>query len=59
MRKKKWLLTMVLAVPLGAAGLVYAQTILRVGQPENAASYICPLTGEQLPCPQCCPINNE
>jgi hypothetical protein len=23
------------------------------------SGYICPLTGETLPCPKCCPLNNE
>lgn len=23
--------------------------------PEASAKYVCPLTGEELPCPACCP----
>ena len=25
----------------------------------NAIGYVCPLTGEILPCPKCCPVKNE
>jgi len=24
---------------------------------HKASGYTCPLTGEQLPCPNCCPLN--
>ncbi len=23
------------------------------------ATYTCPLTGEELPCPKCCPLNRQ
>ncbi len=23
------------------------------------AAYTCPLTGEELPCPKCCPLNKQ
>jgi hypothetical protein len=26
---------------------------------EGEGGYTCPLTGEQLPCPKCCPLNNN
>jgi len=25
----------------------------------SSGGYICPLTGEELPCPKCCPLNSE
>ena len=25
----------------------------------KAKGYICPLTGEELPCPNCCPLNQK
>lgn len=28
-------------------------------QPVKAAPYVCPLTGEELPCPKCCPLNQQ
>ena len=50
MNRMKWLWTAVLAVPLAVAGsLAYANS--------QARSYTCPLTGEELPCPKCCPLN--
>jgi len=58
-RRKMWLITGLLAVPLMAAGLVYAQTRVNADQPENTAGYVCPLTGEELPCPKCCPLNEQ
>jgi hypothetical protein len=48
MNRRKWLWTAVLALPLAVAGVVYA---------SQARSYTCPLTGEQLPCEKCCPLN--
>jgi hypothetical protein len=41
-----------LALPLGVAGgLVYANT--------QARSYVCPITGEVLPCEECCPLHES
>jgi uncharacterized membrane protein len=50
MNRRKWLWTALLALPLAVAGgLVYANA--------QARTYTCPLTGEQLPCEKCCPLN--
>lgn len=49
---RKWIWSALVAAPLAAAGgygLVYA----------NSQSYTCPLTGEQLPCEKCCPLNKS
>jgi hypothetical protein len=27
--------------------------------PRASAGFICPITGEQLPCPNCCPLNQQ
>ncbi len=59
MRRRKLLLTALLALPLAAAGLVYGQSLVRTGQPQNSGAYVCPLTGEELPCPNCCPLNEQ
>jgi len=51
---RKWILAALVAAPLAAAGgfgLVYANS--------QAQSYTCPLTGEQLPCEKCCPLNKS
>jgi hypothetical protein len=52
MTPKKWLLSALLALPLAVAGIVYANSQTRTG-------FTCPITGEQLPCEQCCPLNQE
>ncbi len=52
MNRRKWLWA-VLAVPVVVAGgLAYANT-------QKAKPYTCPITGEELPCPKCCPLNGE
>lgn len=58
MRTKKWLLGALLALPLAAAGLAYGQTLVKADQPQTSG-YTCPLTGEKLPCPNCCPLNGK
>ena len=51
MTRKKWLWSTVLALPLAiAGGMVYANS-------QHTSGYICPVTGEQLPCEKCCPLN--
>jgi hypothetical protein len=37
-------------------GLLYAKASVDPGV-ESTAGFICPLTGEELPCPKCCPLN--
>jgi hypothetical protein len=52
MTRRKLLWAVLLALPLTVAGgLVYANT--------QARSYVCPLTGEVLPCAKCCPLNQS
>ena len=51
MNVKNWLWTAMLALPLAVAGVVYANSHTR--------GYTCPLTGEQLPCEKCCPLNQK
>ena len=52
--RSKWLLSGLLALPLLVAGMVYASTSKAT---PAQSGYTCPLTGEQLPCPKCCPLN--
>jgi hypothetical protein len=59
MRRRRWLLAALLALPLAAAGLVYGQMLVRADQPQNSTGYVCPRTGEELPCPRCCPLNER
>jgi hypothetical protein len=51
MIRSKWLWASLLALPLAIAGVVYAKS-----QPRP---YVCPITGETLPCPNCCPLNQS
>ena len=52
MTRKRILLSIVMAVPLIVGGaLAYLHT-------QADDSYICPITGEKLPCPKCCPLNH-
>jgi hypothetical protein len=51
MNRRTWLWASLVAVPLAiAGGFVYATA-------QKPEAYICPLTGEELPCPKCCPLN--
>jgi hypothetical protein len=49
MKRNKWLWMIALALPLAVAGVVFAAS--------QASTYVCPLTGEELPCEKCCPLN--
>lgn len=50
---RKWIWAVVAALPLAVAGgLLYAKS-----QPNSTEGYVCPITGEELPCPECCPLN--
>ena len=42
---------LLLAVALGVGAVLAWSTVLASG------GYICPITGEELPCPACCPLN--
>lgn len=50
---RKWIWSALMALPLAVAGgLAYANS-----QQASAGGLICPVTGEELPCPKCCPLN--
>ena len=50
MNRRKWLWASLLTLPAAiVGGLVYANA--------QSRSYTCPITGEQLPCEKCCPLN--
>ena len=53
--RRKVLWAGLLALPLAVAGLVYGNGLS--GKPQAAAGYVCPATGEVLPCPDCCPLS--
>ena len=50
---RKWVWIALLGLPIAVVGgLVYAKS-----QQASGETYICPLTGEELPCQECCPLN--
>ena len=51
MNRRNWLWSSLLALPVLAVGVVSAYS--------QARSYTCPLTGEELPCPNCCPLSKS
>lgn len=58
--KRKVLLTTLAALPLVVGGLVFGQMIQRPAEKphlKQAETFTCPVTGEELPCPKCCPFN--
>jgi hypothetical protein len=61
---RKWFWAALAALPLiVAGGLAYAKSLPAApsAAPEAAEgeTYTCPLTGEELPCPCCCPLNQK
>ena len=60
--RTKWFWPAMLALPVAVVGsLVYAKSHTQAkddSQQAKAAGYICPITGEELPCPNCCPLNH-
>ncbi len=55
----KWLWTSLGALAIAVAGsLAYANLHSQGAKPEQVGSapFVCPLTGEELPCPNCCPL---
>lgn len=58
MLRKKWLWAVLLALPLVGGGVVYGLSAKGNRAPASAG-YVCPLTGEELSCPDCCPLNKR
>lgn len=53
MYRRTWLWAAVVAVPAAVVGgFAYANSV-------KAQAYTCPITGEELPCPKCCPLNGK
>lgn len=51
MTRRKWRWSALLALPLVVASVVYANA--------QAQSYTCPLTGEEVACKKCCPLDES
>lgn len=57
--KTKWIAIPAVALPIMVGGFVLAGQARdgeKAGNPQ-VAGYTCPVTGEELPCPKCCPLN--
>lgn len=60
MYKQKLMWVALVAVPLGVGSVfVHAKSYTDLRQPPSATGFICPITGEELPCERCCPLNEE
>lgn len=55
--RRKWLWAIMLTLPLAIGGLVYAGMQAADDAQSTEAGSVCPVTGETLPCPKCCPLN--
>jgi hypothetical protein len=53
----------IIALPLAVGGIVAASSQDRTGNTHQSQvaeqGYICPVTGEELPCPRCCVLNQS
>ncbi len=60
---KKWIGAALAVLPLAiGGGLVIANSQTKNDQQVQAnqeVGYICPATGEELPCQNCCPLNDS
>jgi hypothetical protein len=62
MKGKLLLGAALVSLPMIAGGLAIANTPMPADeQPRqaNEQGYLCPVTGEELPCPKCCPLNSK
>jgi hypothetical protein len=50
-----WSWAALLSWPLAIGGLVYAGVQANSRFQSNRDGFVCPITGEELPCPKCCP----
>jgi hypothetical protein len=60
---KKWIGAALAILPVAiGSGWVIANSNSKTeetAQANQEIGYICPATGEELPCPKCCPLNGK
>lgn len=56
MNGKKWFRVALLGLPLAIGGIALAVAQL---SGSEKTTYTCPLTGQELPCPKCCPMGHN
>ena len=54
--RKNWIWATMLALPLAVGGWVYAGVQTNPDTSSIEGSFVCPVTGEELPCSKCCPL---
>lgn len=54
MNRRKWLWASLVVAPLVVGGGIACASTLGA-----RGGFTCPVTGEQLPCEKCCPLNGE
>ncbi len=56
---RKWIGAVLVALPLVIGGLAFAAAQSASDTPSaSAQGFVCPVTGEELRCEKCCPLNN-
>ena len=56
---RTWIAAVLVALPLAIGGLAYAAAQSSGGSPAASADgFVCPVTGEELRCENCCPLND-
>lgn len=56
---RNWIGATLVALPLAISGLVFtAAQSAGDAKAANAEGIVCPITGEELPCERCCPLND-
>lgn len=56
---RKWLVPILVALPLAIGGLVVVASQSAGEAPAaKAQGVVCPITGAELPCEKCCPLND-
>jgi len=57
---RKWILPALVALPLVICSLVVvASESASETKAANVEGFVCSITGEELPCEKCCPLNAE
>ena len=55
--QRKWYWATLLLLPLAIGGWAFAGVQTNADVQSSEAGFVCPITGEELPCSKCCPLN--
>lgn len=56
LKKRSLVVALALLFTVGGLTAIYAGSVQNNPANETAAGYTCPVTGGELPCPNCCPF---